>query len=326
MDDDSALRDAAARRGGFFTVDDALGVGVSEHQVRQSITDKTWRRLSPGVLVPEPWYAALSPEQAHLVDLRVRLHVLDDGWCAARRSAAVLHGLPLLGVPIRVPQLVRDRPRPSTRGSSRHERFNTLPHDERTQVAGLAVTTVARTVVDLARSESFAAGLVVADGALRAGTSLEEMLQVAQRCRTWPRAPRVRPVLSSADGRSESALESLSRAGFLRAGLPVPELQVEIWFRGEHVARTDFLWRDQLVIGEGDGRAKYTKVDDLYREKRREERLRDLGFEVVRWDWAAALHPERGLLEALDRAFTRGRLNRLVPGVTLVPTGIPAAA
>ena len=326
MLDTAALEERARARGGFFTLTDAEAAGATPHDVRREVGAGAWRRLTPGVLTVKAWYDGLSAAEAHLVDLRVRLHVLDQGWCAARRSAAVLHGLPLLGASPRVPQLVRDRPRPGTRGSSRHERFNTLPTSERTVLDGLPVTTQARTVVDLARQESFTSALVVADAALRAGTGLEEIRAVAERCRAWPRAPRVKPVLAAADGRSESPLESLSRAGFILAGLPPPELQVEVWFGGELVGRTDFLWRACLVVGEADGRAKYQNVQDLYLEKRREERLRDLGFEVVRWDWASARHPERGLLDALGRAFERGRLNRLAPGVRLVPTETRLAA
>lgn len=326
MLDAKALEALTVDRGGFFTWHDATAAGATDYRIRQLLTDKTWHRLGPGVFVVRAWYDALSVAEGHLVDLRVRLHVLGDGWCAARRSAAVLHGLPLVGKPLRTPQLVCDRPRTPTRGSSRHERFNTLPPEERTELEGLAVTTVARTVVDLAREGSFASGLVVADAALRAGVSFEEILAVAERCRNWPRAPRVRRVLAAADGRAESPLESLSRAGFLLAGLPTPELQVEVWFRGTFVARVDFLWRDRLVIGEADGRKKYEDVQDFYDEKRREERLRDLGFEVVRWDWASAQHPKRGLLESLERAFERGGLNRLAAGVVLVATHAPYAA
>jgi very-short-patch-repair endonuclease len=57
------------------------------------------------------------------------------------------------------------------------------------------------------------------------------------------------------------------------------------------VARVDFLF-DGCVIGEADGRGKYTGPQDLWAEKRREDALRALGFEVVRWGWDDMwLHP-----------------------------------
>jgi len=317
---------SAHRRGGFFTLADVRSAGFTLHGVRSRVARGEWRRLHPGVFVVSSWYATLDRSGRHLVALRARLHLLDDGWCAARRSAAAVHGLPTLGAQVQVPQLVRDRPAAATRGSSRHERFNGLPAEERTEVDGTRVTSLARTVVDLAREESFRSALVVADAALARGLPAEELVAVADRCARWPRAPRVRPVLLHADGRSESPLESISRAGFLRAGLPMPELQVEVWYGGALVGRVDFLWRQFLVVGEADGRTKYTAVDDLYAEKRREERLRDLGLEVVRWDWPTAYHRSRELADILQRAFVRGARGELAPGVVLRPMDQSRAA
>lgn len=73
----------------------------------------------------------------------------------------------------------------------------------------------------------------------------------------------------------------------------------------------DFLWEDAPVIGEADGLAKYRPTDwrttrDIVRaEKRREERLADLGYEVVRWGWEDANDPPR-LAHRLRAAFARG--------------------
>jgi hypothetical protein len=43
----------------------------------------------------------------------------------------------------------------------------------------------------------------------------------------------------------------------------------------------------------------------LFQEKRREDALRDLGWEVVRWMWADLFAPAQ-LLDRLARAFARG--------------------
>ena len=89
------------------------------------------------------------------------------------------------------------------------------------------------------------------------------------------------------DGRRESPLESQSWAYFLRNRIPLPKLQVEIvdeW--GDFVGRVDTLWSEARVIGEVDGRSKYATPDDVYREKRREDALRAMGFEVIRWGFS----------------------------------------
>jgi hypothetical protein len=188
------------------------------------------------------------------------------------------------------------------------------------------VTSLARTVVDMARSESFRNAVVVADAALRAGLDVDELHRACARTTGWPGAAAARRVVAFADAGAETPLESLSRVAFDRLALPAPEVQVEIWCDGRFEARVDFLWREHNLVGEADGRSKYESVDVLYREKRREERLRGLGFEVVRWDWATAYGARVELAEVVGRALRRGSLNALAPGVALRSTGLHRAA
>lgn len=325
MPDDAALLEIAVGQGGVFTVSQAKACGWTHHGVRSALAAESWRRLYPGVIVQAAWYARLDPETRHLVQLRGRLLHLDEGWHAARRTAALVHGLPIIGKPPAAPQLVRDKTVLSLRGSNRHERISTLPEHERDH-REVPVASLARTVADVARAECFRNAVVVADGALRSGADPQSLLHVATRCASWPGGAATRPVALFADGRAETPLESISRVAFHQLALPAPELQVEVWDSGDFVARVDFLWRRQHVVGEADGRVKYDEVEAFYREKRREERLRDLGFEVVRWDWAAAYRPGPELAATVRRALARGALNTLAPGVSLVTTSLPAAA
>ncbi len=53
----------------------------------------------------------------------------------------------------------------------------------------------------------------------------------------------------------------------------------------------DFLFRDQRTIVEFDGLAKFRTPEDLRAEKLGEDRLRSLGFEVVRLTWADLARP-----------------------------------
>lgn len=94
--------------------------------------------------------------------------------------------------------------------------------------------------------------------------------------------------------------------------LPIPKLQYEVRdARGSFIGRTDFAWPELGVLGEFDGRVKYdgslggpeTPADIIMREKEREARLRDAGFNVVRWGWDALMTPsvlERRLHQALN--------------------------
>jgi len=176
-----------------------------------------------------------------------------------------------------------------------------LPAEHRTVKDGVRITTPARTVVDIARSGlSVRAGVVVADSALRLGLcDVEDMLAVCRACQKWPGAQRARAAVSFADPGGTSPLESISRWEFARGGLPAPRLQQWITPR----ICVDFLWRAARVIGEADGRVKYTSPDDLYAEKLRQEHLERLGYRVVRWGWDDVIKNQSALLTRLTRAL-----------------------
>ena len=94
-------------------------------------------------------------------------------------------------------------------------------------------------------------------------------------------------MLALVDGRAESGAESRTRWALRTLGLRMPTPQVEIFDDvGEFVARVDFLYEDMKLVIEVDGRKKYEKAQDLWDEKMREDRLRALGYVVVRLTWA----------------------------------------
>jgi len=314
--DDTELVRLLTGLGPAFTATEATDLGVTQHQL-QRLTGGLLTREVRGVYTQKRLWATLDPRVRHVALTRAVLASRGDDWFAARRTAAVLHQLPLIGDSPELPVLVRHRDAPLSRGHRTNARVAPVPCADRALAQEVRVTSVARTVVDIAREAPFADAVIAADAALRSGLGADELTAVLDRCRRWPGVAAARTVVAFADGRSESAFESLSRARFCTLGLEIPESQVEIYLRSQLIARVDFLWRAQNVIGEADGRSKYTSVDDFYAEKRREERLRDLGFEVVRWDWKAAYHAQATLDDTLRRSFARGRLNTLHPDVRL---------
>jgi hypothetical protein len=97
--------------------------------------------------------------------------------------------------------------------------------------------------------------------------------------------PRDRP----GDARVESPLETRGRLRMIGAGLPTPELQVEIRSTGRLVAVVDAWFDEAAVAVESDGQVKYRdpwrgRTPEQVRcdEKRREDQLRALGIRVVR--------------------------------------------
>jgi hypothetical protein len=173
---------------------------------------------------------------------------------------------------------------------------------------GVALTSVARTVVDLARVSSFRDGVVAADSALRAGkTTVAEIGDVIADCERWPGVKRARRVAAFADGSSESALESIGRAAFHEHGLPAPELQV--WVGSDElgvVGRTDFLWRKHRTIAEADGALKYADPGRAIGQLNRDAQLRDAGFDVTHFTWHEITMTPLQVVERIRAALARG--------------------
>lgn len=268
---------------------------------------------------------ATNPRDRHLLAARATIMSLGDSWCVARRTAAVLHGLPLLGYTSTEVQLTRDRARRSVRSSSRHRHINALLDAERTVLDGIPTTTLARTVFDLARRESIRSAIVVCDAALRSGLTPGEVVAVLEAHRGWPGARRARAVLAFADGRAESPLESLGRLTCLEEDLPVFEPQVEVRLYGDLIARVDGLWREQLVVFEGDGAMKFDGEGVLPELLVRQERLREAGLTVVRAGWGDVTRRRQQWAAGVRRELAEnpGRLRGGVELASTRPDGRP---
>ncbi|HUR52034.1 MAG TPA: hypothetical protein VMZ11_07915 [Mycobacteriales bacterium] len=271
---------------GLFSRAQALDDSWTRSRLDRARTRGRVVAVAPGVYASADRLTAVDRRERHLLEARALVLAHGDAWHLARRSAAVLHGLPLLGAAPADVQLTRHRPPNRAQSTSRHRRVHPLLPHETEQVDGLPVTTLARTVFDIARQESFRSGVVVADAALRSGLTSEELLSVLADHPRWPGSRRARLVMGFADGRAESPLESLGRVACLEEDLPVFEPQVEVWYDGELIGRVDGLWREQLVVFEGDGGLKFEGVGVLPALLARQERLREAGLTVVRASWA----------------------------------------
>lgn len=175
------------------------------------------------------------------------------------------------------------------------------------------MTSLVRTAVDLGRTLDLFRSVPVVDVVLGRNVKRVDLEAALVRARRWPGVAEARRMVTLADSRSESVGESSSRVVMAREGLPAPTLQYEVRDeRGFLVGRSDFCWEDAGVLGEFDGKVKYTALlrpgqsasDAVIAEKRREDALRNLGWDVVRWTWADLHHPS-DLVRRLNRALTR---------------------
>jgi predicted transcriptional regulator of viral defense system len=215
---------------------------------------------------------------------------------ASHHSAALIHGLDLFKPPeegvvtVTTPPSTRSG-RPSGERVIRHAAE--LPDDAVTTILGRRVTSVARTVIDVARTSTFMEGVVVADSALRQSASgrrgLEaELRRVLEACARWPGNAKARRVAEFADPRAESVLESCARVLFHERGLQPPELQVPMYDNeGDFIGRVDFYWGRHKTIAEADGLMKFDEHPRLEVERMmiRDRRLRGTGRRIVHFTW-----------------------------------------
>lgn len=150
-------------------------------------------------------------------------------------------------------------------------------------------------MLDLGRTVPFEQAVAAGDRALQLGLGRDDLTVTLGALARWPGVPRARRVVDFLDADSESPGESVSRVRIFEGGLPAPVLQRRVFDEmGALVGRTDFCWDEHRTIGEFDGKIKYGRllkpgqsiVDVVAAEKEREDALRDLGWQVVRWIWA----------------------------------------
>jgi hypothetical protein len=304
------LLERAATQHHAFTTAQAKAAGYTWRTIAAEIAAGQWLDLGKGVMVAHAAWEGLDRDGQHLCRVSGRLLRKQLGWAAARRSSAIVHGLPLLGFPPERPQLVRDPGSSRSSGHSRHERILPVPAEDLAVIDGIPTTTLLRTWSDLAAEEPFRNAVVVGDAVLRRGVAREELLARAS-------GPSALEAARFADPLAESALESISRVACRVLQLPIPRLQIKVLYAGEEVARVDSLWEDLHTIGQADGALKYKDSSRVMKDKWQDEKLESLGFEVARWGWDDAFRPQL-LRGTLTRAFARGRDKRIDPGVRLV--------
>jgi len=255
-------------------------------------------------------------QHLRVVEATVRLTAPDA--VVSHVSAAVAHGLPVFADQLERVQLTRADVPGGKKRALLQLHATPLHPSEIVDLNGIRTTSLARTVVDLGRALTFDQAVVAGDAALRRGLRRDELTTCVKRSRGRPGMAQARRVVAFLDPRSESPGESLSRVLFHRLGLPAPELQYDVFDdHGMLVGRSDFCWEHYRTLGEFDGRIKYgrllkpgeTSEEVIYREKLREDALRDEVWELVRWTWADLSTPD-ALERRLRRAFARGLRRR----------------
>ena len=291
---------------------------------------RRWQRVRRGAYVDRQEWEGLAPDAQLLVRAHAVAATAETRRVFSHCTAARAWGLPTIGRQQDcVEVLVGDGRTGRSPGLIRRRTQNP---PQAVRVGGLLVTSPARTAVDIARVQSLASGVSVMDSVLTRGLATREDLEAE--VRSAPRGGRGRQqaalAVALADAGGESAGESLSRVQLYRAGFPRPRLQVEFSDAHGFVGRVDMFWEECRVVGEFDGKTKYG-VDGsqspaqagevLWREKRREDRLRALGLTVVRWIWDDAWVATPMLRRLREAGLSAGHLQEWP--TSQLPSGVP---
>lgn len=284
----SAIRDhlieQLLRHGGGATYQQLLSWGAERWTVPRLCRDGVLVRIERGYFVM-PWGGSHDHPWRRLRSehLRAVAALTGGGTYAGLRSGALAWGLPVSAIPQR-PEVLR----PPATGYLRGARVvrRQVPLEQTALLAGVPVTSLVRTAVDIALDLPTPKALVTVDAVLRRGTTRRELLGVLSSLGGARGVRRARKTIEWADARSESALESAGRGELLVRGAPRPWCNVS--FRlDETEFRVDHWWPTLRLVGEADGALKYSADiggTSLWQEKLRQEWLEDqLGLTVIRY-------------------------------------------
>jgi hypothetical protein len=195
-------------------------------------------------------------------------------------------------------------------GVSHHEGL--CLEEDLTEVHGHLVVKPVRAALEAGSLSTAEGALVLFDDLLHKGYPREELEAGFALMRSWPDTIGLQIAVRLADPRPESVGESRSRYLFYAQGIPMPDLQFEVYdSEGRLVGVTDFAWPSHRLLGEFDGRIKYGRLlrpgeqpgDAVFREKQREDALRRVtNWSMVRLVWSDLERP----------AATAARIRRML--------------
>jgi predicted transcriptional regulator of viral defense system len=300
------------RLAGIITAAELTGAGFTKPNIDILVGRGVLVRATRGVYARSGQVRQLTATEHGKVRLRVAAAAAIVGGDAvgSYADAAAVHGLAQLTRP-KPNSISVSRPldAPRTKTSRRtliQLRTCDLPAQDRVIRHSVPVTSVARTVVDLARTTSLREGVVVADSALHGKkTTKKELYAVLGRCARWPGITQARRAVDFSDALAESPLESLARLVFDDGGLPPPELQAWVGGDGRPEGRVDFYWKAHSTIAEADGAMKYSDPGRAQQQLQRDDYLRKAGFQVVHFTWQQLHANPAQVLQSIRAAFAQ---------------------
>ena len=268
-----------------FTIDDVTRNGITLATLRGWKARREVVQIAPGLFVPTELADDASTRAIHTAK-----SVSRGRASVSALGSAVLHGL---ATPLNPHRSLAHTPTD-----------HVVPAQFLRQHGRLLVPDVTWTSLQVARYQRLPGALIPLDAALRLGVTRDDLLRALPFLENWPGAKRLPLAIEHADAKSGSPLESWSRGLMVEHDIPSPLLQPKLRVAG-FTYYPDFLWREARLIGEADGRGKYSDPAEIENEKRRQARLQAEGYTLYRWGWPEVAGNCTAWLRGLEAALRR---------------------
>lgn len=293
MEPFTLIRSVAATQDGVVTLTQALSAGLRKHEVESLCRGGRWRRLALGTYLIDAEFFDVVPRRARI---RAAVTSLGPRAMAVLDTAAELHGMAGLRAAEEIHVSV---PVDDPRGQRRRDpaivvHQLTVPPTGLGAVSGIPATTPVRTVADvILRVDRFSAVSVLDSALHQELLSLGDIAAIPALIRGRRGALAARRHLVEADARAQSPLETRVRLRCADGKVAPDTLQHEVRDEGGFLLGIgDLAWLRARLIGEADGKGPHSLPDAVYEDRRRQNRIANAGWVILRFTWADTMRPD----------------------------------
>ncbi len=290
---DVRLADLARRQGGVVSAAQLHGLGYSRDAIRHMVSRGRLHRLHRGVYAVG--HQVIGPAAVRLAAVLA----VGNGALVARRSAAAGWDIRQTGTS-RVDVLAPRRGRRDLVGIDVHVSRRIDARDA-TLLDGVPITTVARTIADLAGSVGWADLRRTMERA-----DARELLDVDAllRCSAHRAgAPRIRAILDEwAPAPTNRGIEERLLELVRRTDLPEPLVNAPL-----HGFEVDLLWDAPRLVVEADSRGFHNTWAAAERDRHRDAILAAHGFRVLRFTWSQVTTRQHEVITAIRAVISGSR-------------------